>query len=239
MTALKVIGIIVSIIVLIMLIPVGADFEYIGGEIKLSALICGFRLKILPKSDKAEKKPKEKKPEKEKPEEAELKKKSRKKDKKPLKLCLSAEEVTGILKKLIKGLGRLNFRPKRFLLHWVARGTDPYQTAYTFAKANAVLSSLAPLCAEKFSSCDSDVWTDIDFSDEKMQLDAALAVNIRIGCFFRMINTILFGILGIFIRNRCRLLWLKLSDREYYDYLMEKQGLAGKIIAKIKAKKAA
>lgn len=221
-----------------MLIPIGIDFEFIGGEVRLSALICGAKLTVLPKNENRKKKSKEKVP-KEKPEPPPEKEKKPKKNKKKLKLCLSADDITGILKKLIKGFGRLNFRPRRFLLHWIARGRDPYQTAFTFAKVNAVLSAIAPLCVEKFKTCSSDVWTDIDFSEEKMQFDAAIAVDIRIGCFFRMINTILFGVLGVFIKNRCRLLWLKLSDRDYYDYLMEKQGIAGKIIAKIKAKKAA
>lgn len=230
MLALKIIGIIAAVIILLMLIPVGAEFEYISGEVKLSALICGFRLKILPKAEGSVKKRREKKSTAEVPDETEKPKKERK----PLKLCLSAEEIAGILKKLLKGTGRLNFRPKRFMLHWVAQGDDPYQTAFTFAKVNAVLSSLAPLCAEKYRSCESDVWTDIDFSDEKMQLDAAVSVVIRIGCFFRMLNTIAFGILGIFLRNRCRLAWLKLTDRDYYDYLLERRNPADALIAKLR-----
>lgn len=238
MLALKIIAIVVLILLLIMLIPVGVDFEYIGGEIKLSALICGLKLKIIPKREDSKKKAKEKSSKIEQ-EDTPKKENTLKKDRKPFKLCLSADEITEIFRKLLKGLGRLNFRPKRFLLHWIARGSNPYDTAVTFAKVNAVLSAIAPIFIDKFRTCNSDVWTDIDFSEEKMQLDAALAVDIRIGCFFRMINTVLFGVIGIFIKNRCRLLWLKLSDRDYYDYLMEKQGIAGKILAKVKAKKAA
>ena len=183
MLALKILGIIVLIIILIMLIPVGVDFAYIDGNISLSALLCGIKLHILPKE---EDKPKKEKKKKEKPDnkpdskKKKTKPEKKKKNKKPFKLCLSADEITGIIKKVFKGFGRLSFRIKKFLLHWIARGKDPYDTAFTFAKVNAVMSSLAPLCSEKFSYCDSDVWTDIDFESEKMTLDVAFLVVIAI-----------------------------------------------------------
>ena len=63
MVWLIVLGIIVAIIVLIMLIPVGADLSYVDGQVSVSAKVCGVLIKLLPKKPRDESKPpKEKKP---------------------------------------------------------------------------------------------------------------------------------------------------------------------------------
>lgn len=67
MVWLIVLGIIVGIIVLIMLIPVGADVSYVEGQLSVSAKVCGVLIKLLPKKPADESKPqKQKKPKKEK-----------------------------------------------------------------------------------------------------------------------------------------------------------------------------
>ncbi len=65
MVALIILGIIVAIIVLIMLVPVGADVGYENEQLHLSAKVCGMLLQLFPKPPRDETKPpKEKKPKK-------------------------------------------------------------------------------------------------------------------------------------------------------------------------------
>lgn len=205
MVALIVIGIIVAVIALIMLVPVGADVLYEGGELRLSAKVCGMLLQLLPKPPRDETRPKKekkpKKPKKPKPEKPAGEEKPKK------KLSFTRDELLGLLKSVLKGLGR--FRRKlsidSFMLHYTAAGKDPYDTAMTLAYVNAALSSLGAICYERFRVKQSDVWTDVDFTTERMSLDVGLALTIRIGQIFGVIFSIAFGALGILIKNKLRL----------------------------------
>lgn len=220
MLALKIIGVILLIIVLIMLIPIGADIAYMGGEFSLSAKVCGVLLQLfpkppadetVPKKEKKPKKPKKPKPEKPQAEGAPAKKK--------LNLSFTKEEIFSLVKKVIKHFGRFNkkFKVDRFLLHYTAAGDDPYKTAVTFGYVNAALSSLAPLCRQRFDVSDCDVRTDIDFSKEAMEVDFGMAFSIRIGAFFGLIFGIAFSALGILIKNKLRLLLEKLRAGKKSD----------------------
>lgn len=214
MLALKIIGIIVAIIVLIMLIPIGADISYIDKQFGLSAKVCGVLLQLFPKQEidetapQKEKKPKKEKKKKPEPTEGEPK------PKKKLSLSFSKDEILSLVKKVLKRFGRFGrkFKVDRFLLHYMAAGDDPYDTAVTFGYVNAALSSLAPLCRERFDVKDCDVWTDIDFTREKMEIDFAVAFSIRIGAIFGLIFGIAFSALGVLIKNKCRLLIEKLKN---------------------------
>ena len=204
MLALKIIGIIAAIIVLIMLIPVGADIGYEGGQFSLSAKVCGVLFQLFPRPPEDESEPKkEKKPKKEKaPTDTEAKPKKKK------KLSFSKEEIFSLVKKVLKKFGRFGrkFRVDRFLLHYTAAGDDPYNTAVTFGYVNAALSSLAPLCRERFDVADNDVWTDVDFTKSSMEIDFGIAFSIRIGAFFGLVFGIINSALGILIKNKFRLL---------------------------------
>ena len=207
MVALIIIGIIAAIIAVIMLIPVGVDVGYENRQFHLSAKVNGFLLQLIPKPPKSEKQKAEaKKPKKEK-KKKEPKPKKEKKPKKKLAFDFTFDEITDLLKAVLKGFGKFGRKLKvsRFLLHYVAAGKDPYDTAMTFAHVNAVLSSLAPICAQRFTVKDCDVWTDVDFTLDSMQLDAAIAVTIRIGQIVGVGFTIAFGALRILIRNKIRL----------------------------------
>lgn len=219
MAALIVIGIIIAVIALIMLIPVGADVGYEDGRLRLSAKLCGVLLQLFPKPPEDESKPKkEKKPKKPKkqkkpkepsPEEAE-------KPKKKLDLNFSPDELLSLVKSVLKGFGKFGrkLRVDRFLLHYTAAGDDPYKTAMTFAYVNQALSSLAPICRQRFDTKDCDVWTDIDFTTEKTKLDFGIALTIRIGSIFGVIFTIAFSALGILIKNKLRLAKEKRQNRK-------------------------
>lgn len=202
-----ILGIIVGIIVLILVVPIGADINYEGGELRVSAKLWKLLINVLPKEPAdPDAPPKEKKPKR-------IKKKKPKEPtegepapKKKLKLDFTFDEIMALLKKLFKGLGTiLTIHVDRFMLHYVAAGDDPYDTAVTYNYVNAALSTLAPICAKKYRCRDTDVWTDIDFTREQMQLDVGIAVTIRLGQILHGVNIILFGALGILIKNKMRL----------------------------------
>ena len=213
MVGLIILGVIVVLVIAIMLVPVGADVAYEGGELRLSAKVCGMLLQLIPKPPADETKPKkEKKPKK--PKKSKKKKKQpegqagtgEEKPKKKLNLDFSLEEIIGLVKSVLRGLGRFGRKLSvdRFLLHYTAAGKDPYNTAMTFGYVNGALTTLAPICRRTFDTKDVDVWTDVDFTTEKTRVDVGVALTIRIGQIFGVVFTILFGALGILIKHKIR-----------------------------------
>lgn len=198
-----ILGIIVFLIVGILLIPVGVDTAYEGGQFRLSAKAAGLLLQLYPKPPDSGKKPKEEKPkEEQKPKEE----KPEAEKKKGLPFGLNKDELLEIVQIALKGVGR--FRRKlsvdRFLLHFTAAGKDPYDTAMTFAYVNEALSILAPICRNSLKVRKADVRTDVDFLGESIKLDAALALTIRIGQIFGVVNAIAFGAIKVILRSKRR-----------------------------------
>ena len=210
MVGLIILGVIIAIIVAIMLVPVGADVAYEGGELRLSAKVCGMLLQLIPKPPADETKPKkEKKPKKPKKQKKKAEKQTQtgeEKPKKKLDLDFSMDEIMGLVKSVLRGLGRFGRKLSvdRFLLHYTAAGKDPYNTAMTFGYVNGALTTLAPICRRSFDAKDVDVWTDVDFTTEKTKVDFGVALTIRIGQIFGVVFTILFGALGIIIKHKFR-----------------------------------
>ena len=210
MVGLIILGVIIAIIVAIMLVPVGADVAYEGGELRLSAKVCGMLLQLIPKPPADETKPKKekkpKKPKKQKKKAEEQTQTGEEKPKKKLDLDFSMDEIMGLVKSVLRGLGRFGRKLSvdRFLLHYTAAGKDPYNTAMTFGYVNGALTTLAPICRRSFDAKDVDVWTDVDFTTEKTKVDFGVALTIRIGQIFGVVFTILFGALGIIIKHKFR-----------------------------------
>ena len=214
MVALIILGIIALIITIIMLVPIGADIAYEGGELRVSAKAAGVLFQIFPKNPEDESKPhKEKKPKKGK--KTEKTENGEKKPGKKINLDFTFDEIMTLLKKVLNGFEILGkkFRVDRFLLDYTAAGDDPYQTAVVFGNINAALNILAPICAQRFDVNDLYVHTDVDFTSEKTVLDFGIALTIRIGAIFRMVFVILFGALGVLIRNKLRHIKEKLARK--------------------------
>ena len=214
-----VIGVLILIIAGIMLIPIGADVNYEGGELRVSAKVCGILLQLIPKKPGAEDKPKkEKKPKriKKKKNPPEPEGEGETKPKKKLKLSFNKDEILTLVRRVLKSFGRFGraFKVDRFLLRYTAAGDDPYNVATSFAYVNAALASLAPLCAKRFRVKNCEVRTDVDFLAEKMSLDFGLAVTIRIGKIFGLVFSLAFAALGILIKNKVRLLVEKRRDKK-------------------------
>ena len=231
MVGLIILGVIIAIIVAIMLVPVGADVAYEGGELRLSAKVCGMLLQLIPKPPADETKPKKekkpKKPKKQKKQPEEQAQTGEEKPKKKLNLDFSMDEVMGLVKSVLRGLGRFGRKLSvdRFLLHYTAAGKDPYNTAMTFGYVNGALTTLAPMCSRTFNVKEADVWTDVDFTAEKMTVDFGIALTIRIGQILGVVFTIAFGALGILIRHKLRKLREKRADKKAGK--SEKEGLTG------------
>ena len=91
------------------------------------------------------------------------------------------------------------------MLHYAAAGDDPYDTVVTYNYVNAALSTLIPICEEKFIVKDSDIRTDIDFTADKTKVDVELCATIRLAQVMHMLFAIAFGALGVLIQNKRRL----------------------------------
>ncbi len=202
-----ILGLILAILLVVLFVPIGADVAYVGGEFSLAARMDGFTIQLIPKKTKheTEEKPKKRKPKKEKKPkkpktEAEEKPKKKKFD-------FTLEEIFELIKKVLNGLGKFGkLTVRKFMLHYTAAGSDPYNTAMTYNYVNAGLCSLAPLCAQKFHvTGDVDVWTDIDFAAEKMMVDAALSITLRIAQLVHVGLAVAFGALVILLKNKRRL----------------------------------
>lgn len=223
MTAVIIIGIIALIIIGLMMISIGVDISFIDEELTVAASFCGKKIQIFPRSPKKESAPKkEKKPKKQKE-----KKKSDEasKGKKGIPLDLNFEEILGLLKKVLKGLAKFkNFCVDNFMLHFLVAGYDPYNVAIFFGRLNAALSILGAYCKENLKIKNADVYTDVDFIGNMPKLDFQIAVSIRIGQIFGVINTILFGALGIVIKNRIRVIKERSnSQKEEKDTLINER----------------
>lgn len=201
------VGLVLLILAVVLLVPIGADVGYIGGEFRLAARMDGFAYQLLPKKPAdPNKPPREKKPKKEKPPK-ESKPEEEAKPKKKLNLNFSKEELFELVKKAVNGLGKFGrLTVRRFMLHYTAAGRDPYNTAMTFGYVNWALSALAPICARKFRiTGDVDVRTDVDFTTEKMSVDLELSVTLRFIQVVHMALAVAFGALGVLIKNKLRL----------------------------------
>ena len=197
-----ILGIIVAIILVILLIPIGIDVGNDGGTFHLSAKVSGLLIQILPKDpNKPKKEKKEKKKKKKEPEEED-----EEKPKKKRSLSLNRDELLELLHVALRGVGKFGraWKVDRFVLHYIAAGDDPYDTARTYGWVNAALSSLAPGCRKRFRVKDCSVWTDVDFAADKTFLEVGLAMTITLWRLNGVLNSILFGALKILIRSKRR-----------------------------------
>jgi len=197
-----VLGFIGFLLILLLVIPIGVHACYVGGDFSLAAKISAFEIKLLPKNEKKKKTNAEPKP---KPEKKADKKEEQAKVKKSFPF--NPEETLELLKKAIKGLGKFGkLTVHKFMLHYLAAGSDPYNTAMSYGYVNAALSALAPVCRQNLRIKDDvDVWTDVDFTKEKTFIEAELSISLRLIQLLHVGLVIAFGALHVLIRNRRRL----------------------------------
>ena len=198
------VGLAVLILAVVLLTPVGADIGYIGGELRLAARLDGFTLQLLPRKPEDPNKPKKEKKPKE-PKEPQEERPAR--EPKPgRKFSFTKDELLELAKKAIRGLGKFGkLTVRRFMLHYVAAGEDPYDTVMTYNFVNAALCVLAPLCAGCFRvRGDTDVRTDIDFTSDKTRVDFEISITLRLIQAAHALLAVAFGALGVLIRSKRR-----------------------------------
>ena len=205
-----ILGVLVLLITLILLTPVGADFGYEQGRLHASLKLGWIKLRLFPRkkepdSDtpqppkKKKKKKKQEKPKEEKPEQEEKPKQKR-------KLDITLDEIFGLLKAVLDGVGHFGKRLRidRFVLHLVVAGYDPYNVAMTYGKVNALLSAFAPACT-KLDTSNSDVWTAVDFTTEWPQIEFGMGLSFRIGVLFGVVGRIAVGAIKVLLQRRKRM----------------------------------
>lgn len=203
--ALTILALVLIILLVVLLIPIGADVSYVSSEFSLALKIGFYSHKLLPKTKETEK------PAEEKIDAAENKPKKKKEssggDNILKKLQLSFDEIIEIIKKALKGVSKFGkLTVHNFMLHYIAAGKDPYSTAMTYNYVNAALSALAPSAAKVFRvNGDIDVWTDIDFTREKMLTDAKLCLTLRLVQVLHVAVVAGFGVICVLIKNRIRI----------------------------------
>ncbi|MBQ3102670.1 MAG: hypothetical protein IJC58_00105 [Oscillospiraceae bacterium] len=194
MLALKIIGIIVLIFLLISLIRVGAVIEF-GGELTVSLAVGPLRVKILPAKEKKEKKkkpPKKKKEKTQKPKEAAPKKKR--------KITLKqVKELLGILwpaiKKTLRRVGRgIRISPLRLSI--IVGGDDPSKVAETYGWLSQAVWGAMPQLEKLMDIRKPFIHTGFDFDAVKTAVSGKVGVTMRIGTGF----AIVFGLIGPGIR---------------------------------------
>lgn len=183
MLALKIIGAIILLIVLINLIPVGADISYADGEARVSAKICGKLIQLYPKLPDEGKKAKKEKKKKEEEQPEEQAEDKEKKPKLSLPADFSKEELLELLKVGLRAAG--SFRRKlcidRFRLWFVSSDPDPYWTIMIYNYVNDALCVLGAIAENSFRVKDSDIRTATDFNVGEPFIEIRLALSIRIG----------------------------------------------------------
>lgn len=194
MLALKIIGILVLIFLLISLIRVGAVIEF-GEERILSLAVGPLRLKILPAKEKKEKKkkePRKKKEKTEKPKDTAPKKKK--------KITLQkVKELWGILwpalKKTLRRVGR-GIRVSPLRLSITVGGDDPAKVAETYGWLSQAVWGVMPQLEKLMDIRKPYIHTGFDFDAHKTALSGKVGITMRIGTGF----AIVFGLIGPGIR---------------------------------------
>lgn len=197
----SVLGLLLFLILVLLFIPIGAHVKYTEEKLYAAVKISSFEYKLLPREKKAN--PKEEHPNKPKEKKAAEDNATPKQKK---SFPFNFEEILELLKKAIKSLGKFGkLTVHRFMLHFIAAGNDPYKTAMTYNYINAALSSLAPICVKSFKIKDDvDVWTNVDFVQDKMKIETELSITLRLAQILRVALVFVFSALGILIRNRIR-----------------------------------
>ena len=166
--------VILTILLLILILPVGADVSYLDGAFALKAKAGPLRIQILPKK---EKQPKEQK-EKDKPKEKEPKAGAKEKPKQKMTL----EDYLELAKIGLGALGRFrrSLSIDTFLLHVVSGAADPYGAVMQYGYLNAGLSALAPAFHRAFKVRREDVRTAVDLELGTTVFEAQLVLSIQI-----------------------------------------------------------
>ena len=173
MTALIVLGVLTLVLLLIGLTPVGVNASYREGVFRLNAKVWAFRIAVLPRKKKGEgeKSPKPK-----------TEKKPKAGKEKPKKKW-TPEEILGLVKLVLRALGRFGrrLRVELLMFHYRVAGGDPFDAAMRYGYITAALGGVTPLLDRAAAVKKQDLGVEIDFLAEKPVIEGGLTLTIRIG----------------------------------------------------------
>ncbi len=197
-----VLAIILAVLILILLTKVGIDAAYEGGAASLAIRLGPVRKQLLPKPEKPDKPKKPKKDKKEKPA------KPKEKDEKPAKpkKKLDLAFLLNLAKIGLHALNRFRIRLRVdvFHLRFIMASGDPYTTATTYGYVQAFVGMLGPRVRRAFTVKESRVELGTDFLAEKPEIEARLALTIRIGSVFAVVFATGFEFLRYMVKRRLR-----------------------------------
>lgn len=199
MTALKIIGIILLVFLLIGFLRVGALVSF-GDELCVKLRVGFIRLTIFPEKEKKPKKPKkEKKPKEEKPKEE----KPKKKRSLPR---LTLEDILDLAQTALSALGAMVRRACRRVridpldVTVVFGGDDPAIVAAAYGAANAAVFEQMPKAEEKFYIPDPSLHLRMDFTAEETTAEGSVGVSLRVCDLFAIVFTLIGPLLKWFLR---------------------------------------
>ena len=197
MTALKVIGIILLILLLIALIRVGAEVRF-GKETVVTLRIGPFRKKILPGAEKP-------------PEEQKTKKQEQRAEKKPKKGGRplpkpTVSEITDLISTALSALRsaaravcrRLRIDP--LALRVTFGGADPADIAQSYGYACAAMWALMPHAEELFNIPHPSLHLRMDYAAPKTSAEGAAGLSVRIGDMFAIAFALAVPLLKWYLR---------------------------------------
>lgn len=181
MTALKVIGIILLIFLLIGFLRVGALLRF-GQELNLRLSVGPFRFTLLSAKEKKETAQEAAKTKKEEEKRAEKKKRGLPKLTKEEKKDLISTALSALRESARRACKRLRIDPLEILV--VFGGSDPAEIAQTYGYANAVMWGLMPHLEDIFLIPEPSMHLRMDYSAEKRAQREASAARFAsaMGC---------------------------------------------------------
>ena len=181
-------AIIVGVFVLIGMIPVGVDAQYLDDEAKVLLKIGPVRVQVLPAKPKKQRarKPKRKAAGKaaEKTAQAAQKEASQPAAKKKFAMPkLSLSDILALVDLACDTLGNLRrkIRVEELMLHVTLDGSDPAKAAVLYGRSWAVLGAMTPQLERLFVIKKRDIQPVLDYNEKEMKIDAHLALTITIG----------------------------------------------------------
>ena len=181
-------AIIVGVFVLIGMIPVGVDAQYLDDEAKVLLKIGPVRVQVLPAKPKKQRarKPKWKAAGKaaEKTAQAAQKEASQPAAKKKFAMPkLSLSDILALVDLACDTLGdlRRKIRVEELMLHVTLDGSDPAKAAVLYGRSWAVLGAMTPQLERLFVIKKRDIQPVLDYNEKEMKVQARLVLTITIG----------------------------------------------------------
>ena len=196
MTALKVIGNILLIFLLIGFLRVGALLRF-GQELNLRLSVGPFRFTLLPAKEKKETAQEAAKTKKEEEKRAEKKKRGLPKLTKEEKKDLISTALSALRESARRACKRLRIDPLEILV--VFGGSDPAKIAQTYGYANAMMWGLMPHLEDIFLIPEPSLHLRMDYSAEKT---GSVGCSLRIRDGLRILIALLWPLLKWYLRYK-------------------------------------